>query len=459
MRNVGFVLAMVAGLSPIGQGARAEPWADCANTAAHGQAIAACSDLLEQAQRTGLSRRDIAAAFFNRGAAYSRGGDHARALGDYGAAIRADPSFAHAYNGRGTLFAFKGQYTRAIEDYDRALGIDPGFTDALNNRADAWRNLGQAGRALADLDRLIAIDPEFPEAFLTRGEVILDQGDLARARGDIETGIALDPDGPNRDYALALISEIDRQQRAGPAPAPSVPGIAETRVALVIGNSAYEKTGQLANPTKDADLIAEALKRTGFDHVDTALDLDRGGMVRALQDFGTRADEADWAVVYFAGHGLEIGGVNYLVPVDARLISDRDVADEAITLERVLAAVEGADKLRLVVLDACRNNPFLAAMQSTSATRSVGRGLARVEPSRATLVAYAAKEGTLAADGAAGNSPFAAALAKRMTESGLEINKVFRFVRSDVLATTEGRQEPFVYGSLPPQDFFFVPPG
>jgi uncharacterized caspase-like protein len=110
------------------------------------------------------------------------------------------------------------------------------------------------------------------------------------------------------------------------------------------------------------------------------------------------------------------------------------------------------------VLDACRNNPFLAKMQVTSATRAISRGLARVEPSQATLVAYAAKDGSIASDGDKGSSPFAASFAKHVLEGGVEINKVFRLVRADVLAATGNAQEPFVYGSLPPEDFFFVPP-
>src|SRR5690606_11739302 len=126
------------------------------------------------------------------------------------------------------------------------------------------------------------------------------------------------------------------------------------------------------------------------------------------------------------------------------------VPNEAIALEAVLSAVEGAKKLRLVVLDACRNNPFAQRMVVSSAGRSVGRGLARVEPTGATLVAYAAKDGSIAADGTGDNSPFASALAKRLAEPGVEINKLFRLVRSDVLAATENGQEPFVYGSLPP---------
>lgn len=152
---------------------------------------------------------------------------------------------------------------------------------------------------------------------------------------------------------------------------------------------------------------------------------------------------------------MEVGGTNYLIPIDAQLKSDRNLPDEAITLQRVLDAINEAHKLRLVVLDACRNNPF-PQMKLAVASRAVTRGLGRIEPASATMLVYAAKDGTTAEDGNGDNSPFAASLAKRLSQPGLEINKIFRFVRQDVLTATNIKQEPFVYGSLPPEDFVFV---
>jgi len=230
------------------------------------------------------------------------------------------------------------------------------------------------------------------------------------------------------------------------------------RIALVVGNSGYSAVAKLPNPQRDAEAIAEALKRDGFQDVMLGSDLNRADLVQALNDFADKAAKADWAVVYFAGHGIELDGVNYLIPVDARLKSDRDVQDEAVSLDRVVASVEGARKLKLVILDACRNNPFVTDMRLTVASRAIHRGLARVEPSGATLVAYAAKGGEEAVDGdGTANSPFAAALVKRLATPGLEVGKLFRLVRDDVLAATERKQEPFVYGSLPGEDFFFRP--
>jgi uncharacterized caspase-like protein len=152
------------------------------------------------------------------------------------------------------------------------------------------------------------------------------------------------------------------------------------------------------------------LRDEGFRTVHLVEDATRANLARALQEFQEEADSADWAVVYYAGHGIEIGGTNYLVPVDARLKSDRDAPDEAISLNRVLDAVAGAKKLKLVMLDVCRDNPFGQSMQRSLAVRSVARGLARIEPEGGTLVVYAAKDGNVAEDGAGGHSPFAAAL-------------------------------------------------
>ena len=222
---------------------------------------------------------------------------------------------------------------------------------------------------------------------------------------------------------------------------------AQDRVALVIGNGAYTANSVLTNPVNDAKEIAAALERLGF-AVTTANDAGFDKMRRALLDFGRVARRAEIAIVYFAGHGIEVGGENWLIPVDAELKADTDSEHEAIGLKSVLSTVESAKKLGLVILDACRNNPFAATMQRTIRTRAVARGLAPVEPSGNVLVAYAAKEGTTADDGAGRNSPFTLALLKHMETPGLEINFLFRNVRDDVIQATRRAQQPFVYGSL-----------
>lgn len=231
---------------------------------------------------------------------------------------------------------------------------------------------------------------------------------------------------------------------------------AEKRVALVIGNSAYRNVSQLPNPAKDAAAIAQSLTRLGFD-VTPLNDATGAEMRTALQDFELAASSADIALIYYAGHGIEMNGGNFLIPVDAALKRDTHVQDEAISLSRVQQSVEGASRLRLILLDACRDNPFIAQMQRNQARRSIGRGLARVEPPAQTLIAYAAKGGTTADDGDGDHSPYADALLRHMETPGLEINFLFRIVHDEVVEETGGRQEPFVYGSLGAGEIFLKP--
>jgi uncharacterized caspase-like protein len=238
----------------------------------------------------------------------------------------------------------------------------------------------------------------------------------------------------------------------------SQPAWAEKRVALVLGNSAYQNVTPLTNPTNDSIAIAETFQKAGFDIVDLKRNLGVNETRRALRDFSDKVRDADVAVVYFAGHGMEIDGTNYVIPVDAALERDIDAFDEAIPLDRILAVIEPAKVLRLVILDACRDNPFSKTMKRTIGSRSIGRGLAKVEPnSPNTLIAFAAKAGSTASDGDGNNSPFTTALIKYLPRPGLDLRRVFGFARDDVLRMTRNKQEPFVYGSLGGEDVSLVP--
>lgn len=231
---------------------------------------------------------------------------------------------------------------------------------------------------------------------------------------------------------------------------------AATRVALVIGNGAYENQSVLPNPVSDAADISESLKRLGF-AVTTLTNARDGDMRRALVDFGRAAQGADIAVVFYAGHGMEIGGENWLLPINVRLLSDTDAESEAISLRSVSLQVGKARQLGLVILDACRNNPFAAKMQRSLRTRAVVRGLAATEPTDNVLVAYAAKDGTVANDGDGRNSPFTAALLRHLETPGLEVTFLFRNVRDDVMRATGREQQPFVYGSLSSTAIYLKP--
>jgi hypothetical protein len=236
------------------------------------------------------------------------------------------------------------------------------------------------------------------------------------------------------------------------------PAFADKRVALTIGNSAYKNVPQLSNPVKDAGAVTALLKGSGFDVVEARTDLGIAEMRRAVSDFSDLVSDADIAVVYYAGHGIEVDGSNYIIPVDAVLKRDIDVDDEAVSLDRILRILDPVKRLRLVILDACRDNPFANSMKRTMGTRAVTRGLAKVEPSSSdTLIAYSAKAGSVASDGDGPNSPFTAALLKHIATPGLDLRLAFGRVRDEVMKTTRNRQEPFVYGSLGGSTVSLVP--
>ena len=237
--------------------------------------------------------------------------------------------------------------------------------------------------------------------------------------------------------------------------------LAGKRVALVVGISAYQNVPRLPNPANDANAVAKMFRDAGFDSVDVLINVGNLDFKRGIRKFEETSDQADIAVVYYAGHGLEIAGSNYLIPVDAKLASDRDADDEAIPLERLVSSADGARRLRLIILDACRDNPFVGKMRrerSRTASRSVTGGLGKVEPTETdTLIAYAAKAGSTADDGDGAHSPFTTAILKDLTVPGLDVRLAFGRVRDEVMKTTGNRQEPFVYGSLGGGNVALVP--
>jgi uncharacterized caspase-like protein len=234
------------------------------------------------------------------------------------------------------------------------------------------------------------------------------------------------------------------------------PATAADRVALVIGNGAYQKVPALPNPPRDAADIARAFERLDF-KVTRLTNANAAEMRKALVEFGHASEGSLISVIYYAGHGMEAGGENWLIPVDAELRSDTDVESEAISLRSLNLQVGKARKLGLIILDACRNNPFAATMKRSLTTRAVERGLAPTEPTDNVLIAYAARDGTTASDGDGHNSPFTTALLRNIETPGLEIAFLFRRVRDDVMTATNRQQQPFVYGSLSKEEIYLKP--
>lgn len=224
---------------------------------------------------------------------------------------------------------------------------------------------------------------------------------------------------------------------------------AAKRVALVIGNGNYVHVPELANPGNDAADISLRLKQLDFDVVE-GKNLDFQGMRRTIRNFVTRLRDADIALFYYAGHGLQVAGENYMAPVDARLSNENDLEFEAIPMAMVLGAMERNSKTNLVFLDACRDNPLAVNLARSMGTRSasVGKGLARIGSGVGTLIAFATQPGNVALDGSGRNSPFTAALVKHLGRPGEDVVRSLIRVRRDVLASTDGKQVPWDNSSL-----------
>jgi uncharacterized caspase-like protein len=226
------------------------------------------------------------------------------------------------------------------------------------------------------------------------------------------------------------------------------------KVALIVANGNYASSGRLANPVSDGTLVASAARQAGFETVTLAPNLNLADFQARLREFRERATGTQVAMIYYAGHGIERAGRNWLLPTDARLSSALDLPYEAIDLERVLEAVSGA-RIRIVVLDACRNNPFGRSWRGEA--RSLSRGLAGVDVDD-ILVIYAAAPGQTANDGTGPNSPFATSFAQRLVQPGLPVQLLGGAVRDDVLAATGGAQRPYVSASITGTPVYLLAP-
>lgn len=377
------------------------------------------------------------------------------AIADFAEAEKIEPGAPQITGNRCITYGLMGKYDQAFADCNGLIEKQPRNVFAINNRAEVGMMKGDLDAALKDYNAAILLNPNSVRAHSGRGQIYEKKKDLAQARADYRAAA----------YSLTRFDELDvararavAQERLAALTPQAPAGSPGRRVALVVGNGAYKNVHALPNPPRDAKLIAGVLKDIGFQTVISVNDLTRDKFFEALQTFAAEAEKADWAVVYYAGHGFEIGGVNYLVPVDAKLAADKDAETQAVALEQVIAAVGAARKVRLVMLDACRDNPFAPTMQRTLSLKLVDKGFSNIEPGAGFMVVYAAKHGETAMDGDGGaDSPFATALAREMKVPKVEIRKLFDIVRDDVWSATKREQQPFTYGSPPGrEDFYFV---
>lgn len=232
------------------------------------------------------------------------------------------------------------------------------------------------------------------------------------------------------------------------------PAFAETRIALVVGNSSYQNIPKLSNPANDARLIADTLRALGFTLVggSAQLDLDKASFDTTIRNFGGQLQGADVALFYYAGHGLQVRGSNYLVPVNANPAREADIDFELENVALVLRQMEGSGtRLNLVFLDACRNNPF-----GGRGLRATDSGLAQMKAPEGTLISFATQPGSVALDGNNGNSPFTSALARTIRTPGLGIFDAINQVGLTVKRATGGAQQPWFSTSPIDGSFYFA---
>jgi Flp pilus assembly protein TadD len=430
----------------------------------HARAIADFSEAIRLAPK-------LAFAFNARGTAYEATGDHDRAIADFNAAISLDPTLAYAFNGRGFAYKAKGDHDRAIADFNAAISLDPKLAFAFYGRGLAYEAKGDHDRAVADHSEAIGLDPGYSAAFTNRGLAYEARGDRERARADFAVAVAIPPKYDDGRWAQATARDrlgalaaatvgapVPASVQVGSAPTPR-PTTAERRVALVIGNAAYPGAG-LANPLNDADDVTAALRRVGFDVVE-GKDLALDGFSQIVESFRSKAEGADVALLYYAGHGMQFEDQNWLMPVDTRAGSAFDVRHYNVALQDLISDIETHARTTLVFVDACRKNPLDEALKARLRLqgRAYGeaRGLARVEiKSPETLVVFATRPNMTAADGDHRNSPFTEAFLKHLPTPGVEVEVLMKRVTRSVEEMTNHKQQPERLSRLE-QEFYFVP--
>jgi tetratricopeptide (TPR) repeat protein len=463
--------------------ARADDWADCQSDSA-ATSIAGCTAIIAANKET---KRDLATAYFNRGLSHNDNKDYDLAIPDFDEAIKLFPKYAKAFNSRGLAHYNKDDLESAIADYTQSIAIDDTNARAFNNRGNAYSQKSDYDSAIADYDRAIALDDAYENAFYNRGLARNKKGNFDGAVSDFTRSLELAPnegltfynrakahEGKNEwqlavdDWQSAIANLAENEEARGDAvtylataeemrnqqnatQTPITPNGAGARIALVIGNSAYQHAGALSNPGNDAKLMTETLEKVGF-KVTTLIDADQLAMKKAMLEFGRQLrGGADASLFYYSGHGLQVKSENYLIPVDASIADEGEVDLQAVGVNSFLQTMDSSPaKVKIVVLDACRNNPF------ASSFRSLSRGLATVDAPTGTYIAYSTAPGNVAEDGVGNNSTYTAALAESILQPGLTIEQAFKKTRIQVLTVSDQKQVPWESSSLT-GDFYFSP--
>jgi len=450
-----------------------------------------------------------AIALLNRAGLWTRYGDIDHAFADYDQAVSlGGATLSGALSGRARLALRLGHPRQAYADWTRAaeLAQIPRSQAQLHIRAGtvARDYLKDQDLALAAYGRAMTALPTSAEPYLQRATAYERAARWREAEDDYRKALDLARNNPDEALSAGYIGlRIDqlRQHRSRRSDAPLLspdvhklagvpPRDGSRRIALVIGNAAYRHVAALDNTDRDAASVGVALAGAGFADVTIAINLDRRDFVRVLDDFTARAAFADWALIYYAGHGIEVNGRNYLIPIDAspetlkrQLVGTAMEEQAAVPLDVIIAAPAPAKTLRLVALDACRDNPFVQEAHRVASRRiasgepsawrnappqpgpqtggkDIGGGfsaLTLTEPN--TLVLYSTQPGQVALDGDDLNSPFTRAFLRNNAVPGQDLATFLARLHDDVATATQGQQLPAVNGQLRPGDsFYFFPP-
>jgi len=444
-------------------------------------AIADFNDALRMGSTSGI-------IYHNRGNAWRAKGEYAKAIADYDMSIKDDPKGAFSYQNRGASKLALGDIDGAMADINEAIRADPTLPQPLTHRAVIWRAKGDLDRAIADVTeairlakaKIVPVNIMTPpgsvliSAYAERGLAYEAKGDYANAKQDYAAtlqGVASDA-GSKANQAtakvrLSLLTEAEtprtaptstsaQTKTAAPSSAsPPVGAAMGRRVALVIGNGAYTHVKALPNPSNDARSVAKSLRGIGF-VVTEGIDLDRSGMQNMIREFLRDATRSQVAIVYYAGHGVQIDGRNYLVPVDAQLKPGGSLTDTMMDMDTIMAGLDDQLRTNILILDACRNNPMAPQVASAGVGRAIeGGGLAAPSSlgsgstlGAGTLIAFATAPGKVALDGEGANSPFSAALSRHIGTPGLDVQQMLTRVRAEVVAATKSQQVPWSNSSL-----------
>lgn len=397
------------------------------------------------------AKPDYASAFNNRGIVYYEMHYFNRAIADFDQAIRLNPNLAEAFYNRGLSYSEIGDLARAIKDYDEAIRLRPDYVDAFIGRGLAYSAMGDQFRAIQNYDQVIRLKPDYGEAYAKRGRAYLRLEQIDRAIADLEKGLALDPDLSflvDYDLAEARAAKAALASRATSATSP------KRRIAMIIGNGQYPYIGNLKNAQNDAVKIAAALKARGYEIIGpdgTAApftNLTKAQIEAALDAFQEQAKTAEIALIWYSGHGSSFQIAdrqkdNFLLPVDFRSNDAKDILVKGVSLERMKRAVIPSSRLRVLIIDACRDNSVEVP------TRGIKRGLLAEARNDDTVVMFSTQAGEQADDGDGDLSPFAEGFLEELAANPKDtVLNFLTAVAGRVRVKTEAEQIPEIFTNL-----------